>query len=596
MPARPMYTILIVDDNAQNLFALRSLLESSLEAQVIEAVSGLAALEKISHDRIDLILLDIQMPDINGFEVAKLIRNRKRYRNIPIIFLTGIYKTEEFKRRGLEGGGIDYLTKPVDDTILLNRVRAYLRVIEDERALNLQLEESNRKLQEEIEERKRIETLLRQSEEQLELFFSESLDGCFFMMLDTPVKWDDPGDKAEILEYVFSHHRITKANEAMLYQYEMSLSHFLGMTPKKLFAHDVDYGKSVWRQLFDQGRLYIESDQRKRDGTPMWIEGNYICLYDDQGRITGHFGIQRDITDRKQAEAALKKWNEELEHRVNERTTELQQANLALEDSLETLRRAQEQLIQSEKMAALGGLVAGVSHEISTPIGIGVTAASNLQEKTQHIQRRYEENAMTRSELEHYLHNTAESADCILQNLRRAAEQMQGFKQVAVDQASGERRRFNLKIYIEEVLRSLHPKLKKTSHIIRLEGPDDLECDSYPGAFSQIITNFVMNSLIHGFEREQQGHIVIELEPEPERITLRYRDDGRGMAAEERDRIFEPFYTTKRNEGGSGLGLNIIHNLVTHQLGGKIECQTEPGKGTMFIIELPDTCLKNLAC
>ncbi len=117
--------------------------------------------------------------------------------------MTGIYKTDEFKQRGLEGGGIDYLTKPVDDTILINRVRAYLRVIEDERSLNLQLEESNRKLQEEIEERKRVEELLRQREEQLNFFFSESLDGCFFMMLDTPMKWDDSIDKEQTLEYAF---------------------------------------------------------------------------------------------------------------------------------------------------------------------------------------------------------------------------------------------------------------------------------------------------------------------------------------------------------------------------------------------------------
>ncbi|GAK57940.1 PAS/PAC sensor signal transduction histidine kinase [Candidatus Vecturithrix granuli] len=590
MPNQLMYTILIVDDNAQNLFALRSLLESSLNANVLEAMSGLAALEKVSQYKIDLILLDIQMPDINGFEVAKLIRNRKRYCNIPIIFLTGIYKTDEFKQRGLEGGGIDYLTKPVDDTILINRVRAYLRVIEDERNLNLQLEESNRKLQEEVEERKRIEELLRQREEQLELFFSESLDGCFFMMLDTPVKWDDTTDKEQVLEYVFSHQRITKANEAMLYQYDIPLSQFLGMTPQDFFAHDVEYGKSFWRQLFDQGRLYIESDQCKRDGTHIWIEGNYICLYDEQGRITGHFGIQRDITGRKQAETALKSLNEELEQRVEERTAELQRTNLALQESLETLRRAQEQLIQSEKMAALGALVAGVSHEISTPIGVGVTAASNLQEKTRELQIRYDENSMTRSDLEKYLHIAVESAELILKNLQRAAEQMHGFKQVAVDQTSGEKRAFNLKTYIEEVLRSLHPKLKRTKHTVSVEGPEDIECHSYPGAFSQIITNFVMNSLIHGFEHQEQGQIVIEIRRENGNILLRYSDNGRGMPEEERSRIFEPFYTTKREQGGSGLGLNIIHNLVSHQLNGSIECQSEPGKGTTFIIQLPNSC------
>ena len=588
-----MYTILIVDDNSKNLFTLRTLLEDAVNADIIEAASGLAALEKISTHKIDLILLDIQMPDLNGFEVAKLIRNRKKYRNIPIIFLTGIYKTEEFKQRGLEGGGIDYLTKPLDDTILITRVKAYLRVIEDERALNFQLETSNKHLQEEIEERKRIEELLRQSEEQLELFFSESLDGCMFMMIDEPIQWDETVDKEQLLDIVFDHQRITKANESILYQYGATYKQFIGFTPNNFFKHDIQHGKTVWRQLFDQSRLYIETDQRKLDGTQMWVEGNYICLYDSQGRIKGHFGIQRDISDRKKAETALKELNEQLEQRVEERTAELQSSNEALEKSLETLHKAQEQLFQSEKMALLGGLVAGVSHEISTPLGIGVTAASNLQDKSCEIQQQYQENKMTRTDLEKYLHTAIESAEIIFRNLKRASEQMQGFKQVAVDQMSDEKRTFKLKAYIEEVLRSLHPKLKKTKHTITVNGSQELEYSSYPGAFSQIITNFVMNSLIHGFEQKEKGEIVIDISRNDEELTITYHDNGRGMEEKERTRIFEPFYTTKREQGGSGLGLNIIHNLVTHRLHGKIECESEPGIGTTFTIQLPDPLPKN---
>ena len=437
-----MYTILIVDDNEKNLFTLKALLENALDVQIIEALSGSDALEKVSLHKIDLILLDIKMPDIDGFEVARLIRNRKKYQKIPIIFLTAVYKSEEFKYRGLEGGAIDYLTKPIDDGILIDRVKAYLRVIEGERSINLELERMNEQLQQEIEQRKH-------------------------------------------------------------------------------------------------------------------------------------------------AEEALQALNEGLEHRVKERTIELQEMNKTLERSLEELHMAQEQLVQSEKMAALGGLVAGVSHEISTPLGIGVTASSNLEDRTRKLKKEFEEGKMTRSDFTHYLELILESSNIILRNLQRASEQITGFKQIAVDQSSEEKRTFNLKAYIEEVLLSLHPKLKKTCHTIVINCPEDLELESYPGAFSQIITNFVMNSLTHGFEDKEQGTITFEISDDDKMFKLQYSDDGKGISPEEQEKIFEPFYTTKRDQGGSGLGLNIIHNLVTHRLEGNIRCESTLGNGTTFIIEIP---------
>lgn len=168
MSEQTMYSILIVDDNPNNLFTLRTLLEASLDTEVIEAESGYAALEKVSEQKVDLILLDIQMPELNGFEVAKLIRSRPKYQDIPIIFLTAFYKSEEFKQQGFQSGAIDYLTKPIDDTILINRVKAYLRVIEGERAINRKLEDMNKQLQREIEERTRMEKALEVMNQQLE--------------------------------------------------------------------------------------------------------------------------------------------------------------------------------------------------------------------------------------------------------------------------------------------------------------------------------------------------------------------------------------------------------------------------------------------
>jgi formate hydrogenlyase transcriptional activator len=150
-------------------------------------------------------------------------------------------------------------------------------------------------------------------DDRLELFFSQSLDGFFFMMLDEPVRWDDTVDKEAVLDQVFDHQRITKVNDAMLAQYGTTRDQFLGLTPKDLFRHDLKYGRSVWREFFDRGRLHVETDERRLDGTPLWIEGDYICFYDAEGRITGHFGIQRDITERKRAEEALRRYNRRLE-------------------------------------------------------------------------------------------------------------------------------------------------------------------------------------------------------------------------------------------------------------------------------------------
>ena len=176
-----------------------------------------------------------------------------------------------------------------------------MRVTERTAALTI----ANHELRQEITDRKIAELALAKSQQELELFFSQSLDGFFFMMLDEPILWDDTVDKEKVLDYVFSHQRITKVNDAMLAQYGATIKQFIGLTPQNLFAHDLNYGFQVWKQFFDVGRLHVETNERKLDGTPIWIEGDYICLYDESGRIVGHFGVQRDISDRKLAQQAL---------------------------------------------------------------------------------------------------------------------------------------------------------------------------------------------------------------------------------------------------------------------------------------------------
>jgi signal transduction histidine kinase len=270
----------------------------------------------------------------------------------------------------------------------------------------------------------------------------------------------------------------------------------------------------------------------------------------------------------------------DLEQKIAKRTQELS-------DALEHLKATQTQLVESEKMASLGGLVAGVAHEINTPLGIGITSASTLAEKTENTANLYDKKQLKGSALKAYFDTALRSSSLILNNLERAGELVQNFKQVAVDQTHLEKRTFFVKKYLEDSLVNLNPYLKKTPHQITVTGDDKIEITSYPGAFSQIITNLVINSLNHAYPNGEAGHLHFELGLESEQLILEYSDDGCGIPSENLDKIFEPFFTTQRAKGGTGLGLHIVYNLMTQKLQGTIRCESEEGKGTKFILNLP---------
>lgn len=299
--------------------------------------------------------------------------------------------------------------------------------------------------------------------------------------------------------------------------------------------------------------------------------------------------LKTEIAERKRAEEEVRHLNIRLEHLVEERTEQYVKANKSLQESLENLKMTQHQLVQSEKMASLGSLVAGVAHEINTPLGVGVTAASFLEDKTRQFTVSFNNNTVNNDSLNKYLDIAIEASSMISNNLNRAADLINSFKQVAVDRSSEKRRKFNFYENIEELITSLNPRLKRTRHTININCPRNLIIDNYPGVFSQIFTNLIMNSIIHGFESVEKGIINLEVtETNNGKLTICYSDNGKGMDETVLHKIYDPFFTTKRNkEGGTGLGMHIVYNLVAQTLGGGIECSSTLGKGSEFTIRTP---------
>ncbi len=299
------------------------------------------------------------------------------------------------------------------------------------------------------------------------------------------------------------------------------------------------------------------------------------------GTALGFLGIARDLSAQKRAEAELRQLTEELESRVEERTE-------ALRAAMQTLQQAQEGLARAEKLAALGSLVAGVAHELNTPIGNCLITASTLQEHTRTIHTAAADGTMRKSAFDAYLNDMHQGADILLRGLTNAAELVQHFKQLAVDQTSEQRRTFLLGSVVEDVVSLSKAAWKGTAHQIEIAVEMPTPLDSYPGALGRVLSNLMQNALLHGLDGVDQGRFrVWAREMDANTIEVRVEDNGAGMTEEVRRRAFDPFFTTKLGKGGSGLGLNIVYNTVTGVLGGTIEVHSRPGGGTQFVLRLP---------
>ncbi len=529
-------SILLVDDNPDNLRLLIALLTQE-GYRVRPSMQGAQAVAAAQLESPDLILLDIKMPDMDGYEVCRQLKADRRTQDVPIIFLTVLDDVVDIVK-GFELGGVDYITKPVRRGELLSRLENHLQ---------------RRSLQKQLIQQKQFLRNIYDSVEASISVIDVLADGRL---------------------------RIDAVNQTALKCSGMTRKELEGVDLYKVLPADVIERNQI--ACIKQGISITNEEFLSFKDRTLWLLVTNSPVRNQQGDIIRIIGTNIDITERKKAELQLEEQTQQLSK------------------TLETLKSTQQELIRTAKMAALGNLVAGVAHEINTPVGTAIMTASTLENASYKLMAEVEQENLKRSSLSSYLEIAAECSRLIVSNLQRAGQLIHSFKQVAVDQSSLQKRTFALKPYLQEVISNLGPKLRQTPHRIALVGDDTITICSYPGAIAQIITNLIVNSLTHAYPSGNSGCLQLSIHPhpadqpaddqpahQPTSIQLRYSDDGCGISPVHQTRIFEPFFTTARSSGGSGLGLHLVYNLVTQKLKGHIDFVSTPEQGTIFTITLP---------
>jgi len=371
------------------------------------------------------------------------------------------------------------------------------------------------------------------------------------------------------------------ANQALLRTFGLTLSQLIGKRSDEI---------NVWATPDERERIW--SIYRARGG----VQGE-VASVNMPGGSVGHVAIwssslvldgQRaiiwallDLTEEMKAKEALKELNVSLESRVAARSADLSNA-------LETLQRTQHDLIASEKMASLGSLVAGIAHELNTPIGNSLLASTALADRVRDFQHVVAGGALKRSTLSHHLDEVHLACGLISNSLQKAADLISSFKQIAVDQTNDQRRRFRLQSVLLDTTATYTPRMRRANCAASVDVPPELELDSYPGSLYQVFNNLINNALAHGFDGREKGHIAITARAGQDGfIDIVFRDDGIGMNEDVQRRVFDPFFTTKMGSGGTGLGMNIVYNIVTGVMGGRIAIESAPGHGTTIRMTVP---------
>ncbi|NSL56047.1 sensor histidine kinase [Uliginosibacterium aquaticum] len=298
--------------------------------------------------------------------------------------------------------------------------------------------------------------------------------------------------------------------------------------------------------------------------------------------------LARAFSELTASQQALREHADGLELRVAERTRELEESNLHLSEVINNLSRAQSELIEADRLASLGRMVAGIAHELNTPLGSSLTMVSTLLDHHRSLSQAVGQAALRRTQLDEFLATLGEGLHIAERNVNRAVEMVDKFRQVAVDQTSEQRRRFDLAVFMAELQLTLSPNFKRSPYTVHVAIPPGLIFDSYPGPLGQVISNLELNALVHGFDGRSSGNIWLSAAlADDGMVRISLRDDGIGMSATVREHIFDPFFTTRLGRGGSGLGLAIVYNIVTGMLGGRISVNSQPEQGAEFVLELP---------
>ena len=377
-----------------------------------------------------------------------------------------------------------------------------------------------------------------------------------------------------------------KANQAVGQLLGHPVDELIGKAgPQPGLWADPEARAGLYATLEREGRAQVEAWLNRGDGRRFLaaLSARSLSIIGQPRTIW----VVADITAQRRIEQEIPELNAELEQRVQRRTDELNQANAELSSTVQRLQLTLDELVRAEKLASLGSMVAGIAHELNTPLGNGVMAVSSLRGAIATF-RLQSEQGLRRSMLNQLLETMTTGTDIAARNLARAAELVSSFKQVAADQASSQRRSFALHEVTGEIVLTLRPLLKRSEVEIDVKVPRDLFFDSYPGPLGQVLTNMVSNAVAHAFEGRSDRRIVIGAEVlAPGRVGIRVSDNGCGIPPDLLPRIFDPFVTTRMGRGGTGLGLHIAHNLVVQVLGGSIAVDSRPGEGTRFTIELP---------